>query len=237
MQKCAENSEFRHFDESSCRRIFPENRGAGPPEKRKAPENQPVLQLSGRGKERIHQKTIENTVNKQRGRLCKMTGCIAARQPAAAMQKSSVQQQPDGAEGIERCAYLVYLIGVRQKLFGQGVVLLHKVLLHIKDGIFRGSVADHHGADAGVDDHAAAHIAGACVMYQLAGGVVQHGQIEGAAQHLLPGSGDDAVLLRMDAAAKLIALAPGDAQLLPAAGAKVAAVGPSAGRARSEERR
>lgn len=35
----------------------------------------------------------------------------------------------------------------------------------------------------------------------------------------------------MDAAAKLIALAPGDAQLLPAAGAKVAAVGPSAGRA------
>ena len=68
-------------------------------------------------------------------------------------------------------------------------------------------------------------------MDQLAGLGVPPGQIEGAAQNIPPGGGDNGVGLGMHAAAELIALAGGHLELLPGAAAQIDAVLAAPGRA------
>ena len=99
-------------------------------------------------------------------------------------------------------------------LLRQGVVLLHPAL-DLCHGIAPRPGPGDDPLQAGVDDHAAAHGAGGGVGEDPAGGRVPPRQIESSPRHVPPGGGDDGVGLGVDAAAELVALAPGDLQGLP----------------------
>ena len=77
-------------------------------------------------------------------------------------------------------------------------------------GVLILGVADNHGGDPGVDDLPLAHGAGIGVGNQLSGGILPPYQIQSGPDHVVAGGGDNSVCLRMDAAAELIPLPPGD---------------------------
>ena len=124
---------------------------------------------------------------------------------------------------------MISTLSFRPGILRDRVVLIDPIL-HGCDGVVRGAIADDHLFDACVDDQAPAHGTAGGVLKQLAGLGVPPCQIERGAQGLAAGGGDDGVCLGMDAAAQLIPLAGGDAQLLPGTAAQIDAVAPSSGR-------
>ena len=100
----------------------------------------------------------------------------------------------------------------------------------IMNGILRLCVADNDALDTCIDNHTTAHVAGAGIGNQCTCLGIAHGQIKGSADHLASGGCDNGILLGMDTAAQLIALATGNTQLLTTADTQVTAVGTSAGR-------
>ena len=104
-------------------------------------------------------------------------------------------------------------------------------VLHPDHGVFPLGVADDHPGHARVDDDPAAHGAGGGIVEEAAVLGLPPGQIEGGAQGVPPGGGDDGVHLRVDGAAQLVPLAGGDVHGLPGAIAQVHAVFSAPGRA------
>ena len=113
---------------------------------------------------------------------------------------------------------------------GQGIDLPYPGP-HVDPQVIPRPGTDDHPVDPGVDDNPAAHGAGGGVVEEGAVSGLPAGQIEGGAQGVPPGGGDDGVHLRVDRAAQLIPLAGGDVHGLPGAVAQVHAVLPPPGRA------
>ena len=81
-----------------------------------------------------------------------------------------------------------------------GLVVLDPVL-HVHHGVFGGGVANDDLGNAGVDDVPAAHGAGGGVVQQLPRDGVPAAEVEGAADALAAGGGDDGVGLCVDGTA------------------------------------
>ena len=90
-------------------------------------------------------------------------------------------------------------------------------------------IADNDLGNTGIDDHALAHGAGIGILDILIGQTLLADEIQGRAEHLLAGSMDDGIRLRMNGAAELISLTTGNIQLFAGAEADVGAVDTSSG--------
>ena len=117
-----------------------------------------------------------------------------------------------------------------------------KVLQHVNGVVVFDPVADRNGpilrracpddnlVNARIDDLPLAHRTAHRVGKQLIGSRIPPDEINGGADHIAPGSGDDGVCLRMDAAAEFVPLTGGNMQRLARADAQIAAVPAAAGR-------
>ena len=106
--------------------------------------------------------------------------------------------------------------------FRQALVIIDP-FLHISDSESSRGAAHDHFLDAGVDDDALAHGAGDCICESPIAGFPAH-QIQGTADHIPAGGGNDGVGLGMDTAAQLVPLTGGHLEGFPAAEPQVSAV-------------
>jgi len=105
----------------------------------------------------------------------------------------------------------------------QRIVVFHPVG-DLNDAVIGLAVADHDPFDARIDDHSLAHLAAGGIGNVFTRFGVNTAKEHGSADHLLAGSIDNGVLLRVHASAKLVTLAAGNIQLLTQAKLQITAI-------------